>query len=157
VSAASFRLSTEYIMVNLKLVDAFAKYGATPAHRLHSLSAVARDGAMVLGCIAARFQHPSPGVLRYEDSLSQDPARASEAAALGEHLTMARGDNLPVRMIVIVEKPTPEGGASREVHVRTDLIGKVTKFDGQHYVVDFVRSGSPQEAARNLKNKAVNT
>jgi hypothetical protein len=144
-------------MVNLKLVDAFAKYGATPAHRLHSVSAMAPDGAMVLGCSAARFQHPSPGVLRYEDSVSSDPDRASEAAALGQHLTMARGDNLPVRMIVIVEKQQAEGGTTREVHVRTDLIGKVIKFDGSHFIVDFVRSGSPQEAARNLKSRTLST
>jgi hypothetical protein len=144
-------------MVNLKLVDAFAKYGATPAHRLHSLSAMASDGAMVLGCSAARFQHPSPGVLRYEDNLPAEPERASQSAALSEHLTMARGDNLPVRMIVIVEKTQPEGGKTREVHVRTDLIGKVIKFDGQHFIVDFVRSGSPQEATRNLKSKALST
>jgi hypothetical protein len=145
------------IMVNLKLSEAFARYGAAPANRLHSMSAIASDGAMVLGCSAARFLHPSPGVLRYEDSLSSDPGRASEAAALGEHLTMARGDNLPVRMIVIVDKTTPEGGTTREIHTRADLIGKVTKFDGQHYIVEFVRSGSPQEAARKLKSKAAAT
>jgi hypothetical protein len=144
-------------MVNLKLVDAFAKYGATPAHRLHSRSAIASDGSLVLGCSSVRFQHPSPGVLRYEDTVPQDPERESEAAQLGEHLTKARGDNLVVRMIVIVEKAQPQGGTTREVHIRTDLVGKVTKFDGQHYIVDFVRSGSPQEAARNLKQKALAT
>ncbi|MBX5461533.1 MAG: hypothetical protein IRZ28_10655 [Steroidobacteraceae bacterium] len=140
-------------MVNLKLVEAFARYGATPSHRLHSLSAMAADGAMVLGCSAARFHHPSPGVLRYEDTLPEDPERASESAALGEHLTMARGENLPVRMIVIVEKVLPEGKTTREVHIRADLIGKVVQFDGHRYVVDFVRSGSPQEAMRNLNSK----
>jgi hypothetical protein len=155
--AADRRRYEPGIMVNLKLAEAFARYGATPANRLHSMSAIASDGAMVLGCSSARFLHSAPGVLRYEDSLSSDPSRASEAAALGEHLTMARGDNLPVRMIVIVEKATPEGGASREIHTRADLIGKVMKFDGHHYIVEFVRSGSPQEAARKLKAKAPET
>lgn len=144
-------------MVNLKLAEAFAKYGATPANRLYSMSAIASDGAMVLGCSSTRFLHPSPGVLRYEDALSRDPDRASEAAALGEHLTMARGDNLPVRMIVIVDRPLPDGGATREIHIRADLIGKVMKFDGDHYTVEFVRSGSPQEAARKLKSRAPDT
>jgi hypothetical protein len=145
-------------MVNLKLGEAFAKYGATPANRLHSLSAMASDGSLVLGCSAARFLHPSPGVLRYENTLSSDPDRAREAAALGEHLTLARGGNLPVRMIVIVDKPRPEGeGTGREIHIRTDLVGKVMKFDGVHYIVEFVRSGSPQEAARKLKHKALET
>jgi hypothetical protein len=140
-------------MVNLKLAEAFARYGATPASRLHSMSAIASDGAMVLGCSSARFLHAAPGVLRYEDALSSDPSRATEAAALGEHLTKARGENLPVRMIVIVDKALPEGGTTREIHTRADLIGKVLKFDGHHYIVEFVRSGSPQEATRKLKSK----
>jgi len=144
-------------MVNLKLVEAFARYGATPSNRLHSLSAMAPDGAMVLGCCSTRFQHPSPGVLRYEDTLPEDPELAAESAALGEHLTRARGDNLPVRMIVIVEKTLPEGKTTREVHIRADLIGKVIQFDGHHYVVDFVRSGSPQEAMRNLNSRRPHT
>ncbi len=48
-------------MVNLKLVDAFAKYGATPSNRLHSLSAMAPDGSLILGCSAAHFRHPQAG------------------------------------------------------------------------------------------------
>lgn len=131
-------------MMNLNLVDAFAKYGGKPANRLHSVSAIAADGAMILGCSAARFEHPAPGVLRYADKLSRDPSRATEATELGAHLSLALDGKLPVRMIVI----TKEEGASREIHVRSDLVGSVVKFDGDHYIVDFVRAGAPASAAK---------
>jgi hypothetical protein len=133
-------------MLNLSLVDAFAKYGGKPANRLHSLSAMASDGAMILGCAATRFGHPAAGVLRYEDKLSRDPSREAECAALSAHLSLARDGKLPVRMIVIASKPREAGTPTNEIHIRTDLIGSVIKFDGDHYIVDFVRAGAPAKA-----------
>jgi hypothetical protein len=131
-------------MANLSLIDAFAKYGGKPANRLHSLSAMAADGgSMILGCAAKRFLHPQPGVLRYEDKLSRDPSRTAECAALSSHLTLARDGKLPVRMIIIAEKLRPDGSEGREIHVRSDLVGSVVTFDGDHYVIDFVRTGPP--------------
>jgi hypothetical protein len=130
-------------MLNLSLVDAFAKYGGKPANRLHSRSAMASDGAMILGCSSTRFGHPAAGVLRYEDKLSRDPSREAESVALGAHLSLARDGKLPVRMIVISSKPREEGAPTNEIHIRTDLVGSVIKFDGDHYIVDFVRAGAP--------------
>jgi len=113
---------------------------------------MAQDGAMILGCAASRFGHPAPGVLRYEDKLSRDPSRTAESAALGAHLSLARDGNLPVRMIVIAEKLRVEGAAAerREIHVRSDLIGSVVKFDGDHYIVDFVRAGAPAAVVKRV-------
>jgi hypothetical protein len=136
-------------MDNLNLVDAFARYGGKPANRLHSLSAMAADGAMILGCSSTRFRHPAPGVLRYEDTLSRDPSRTAECAALGAHLSLARDGKLPVRMIVIANKVREEGAeSSRSIHIRSDLIGSVVEFDGDHYIVDFVRAGAPAAEKR---------
>ena len=59
--------------------------------------------------------------------------------SLGQHVTKAREANLPIRMIVITEKPSTDEKTTREIHVRTDLIGKVTSFDGERFVIDFVR------------------
>jgi hypothetical protein len=136
-------------MANLNLVDAFAKYGGKPANRLHSMSAMASDGAMILGCSATRFAHPSPGVLRYEDSLSRDPSRVAESAALGSHLSLARDGKLAVRMVIIAEKVRANGAQGRDIHVRPDLIGNIVKFDGDHYIIDFVRVGTPAAAKKN--------
>jgi hypothetical protein len=126
-------------MENLNLADAFAKLGGKAANRLHSMSAIAADGAVILSCLTSRFAHPARGVLRYEDRLSRDSSRPVEAGSLGQHLTLARDGNLPIRMIVITEKPRPTGNPTRSIHVRADLVGKVTQFDGDHFIVDFVR------------------
>jgi hypothetical protein len=142
-------------MTTLSLVDAFAKYGAKPANRLHSMSAMAEDGAMILGCWATRFGHPAAGVLRYEDNLSRETNRVAEAAALGAHLKLAHEGKLPVRIIILAEKPRPEGTVKREIHIRSDLIGSVVQFDGDHYVVDFVRAVAPAETARPKQTQRV--
>jgi hypothetical protein len=132
-------------MGNVNLLEAFATFGGKPANRLHSVSAMSADGTeMILGCSAARFGHPARGVLRYEDRLSRDAERPAEKASLGEHLTKARDGNLPIRMIVITETAeAATGKVSRDIHVRVDLVGKVTEFDGDHFIVDFVRTAAP--------------
>jgi hypothetical protein len=125
--------------MNLTLVDAFSRFGATPISRLRSLSAIALDGAVVLNCSQQYFGHPSAGVLRYEDRLSRASPRApKETALLGEHLSLARDGDLPVRMIVaIVADSGKKTGYG--YHVRPDLVGKVVKFDGDHFMIDFAR------------------
>jgi len=130
-------------MENLNLADAFAKFGGKAANRLSSVSAMAADGALILGCSAARFAHPSRGVLRYEDKLSRDPEGSNEWKALGTHLALARDGKLPVRMIVIAEKADATGKVKRDIHVRADLVGNVVEFDGDHFIVDFVRAQEP--------------
>jgi len=122
--------------MNLSLIDAFGKFGAKPSNRLRGLSAIASDGAMVLNCQYEHFAHRSPGVLRYEDKLSREPTDSKDSQLLGQHLTLARDGALPVRMVVtsvVAEK------SGRRCHVRPDLVGKVVEFDGDRFVVDFVR------------------
>jgi hypothetical protein len=47
-------------------------------------------------------------------------------------------------MIVITQKPeAATGKVTREIHVRVDLIGKLIEFDGEKFVIDFVRSVEP--------------
>jgi hypothetical protein len=123
--------------MNLSLIDAFAKFGAKPGNRVRGLSAMAADGALVLNCSKAHFGHPSQGVLRYEDRLSREPADTRESALLNQHLTLARDGALPVRMIVTSIAAGERG--TRSFHVRSDLIGKVVKFDGDHFIIDFTR------------------
>ena len=130
-------------MMNLTLIDAFGRFGAKPASRLGSLSAMAADGAMVLNCSPAHFGHPARGVLRYESRISAAQAESKVVTSLSEHLTRARDGALPVRMIV-TSPERESGGRTGGHHVRPDLIGKVVEFDGDHFVVDFTRP----EAAR---------
>ncbi len=130
-------------MMNLSLFDAFGKFGAKPASRLGSLSAMATDGAMVINCRLAHFSRPGRGVLRYETCLSAAQAGAGVVRTLSEHLTQARDGDLPVRMVVTFPEREKSGKAGG-YYVRPDLVGKVAQFDGDRFVIDFTR---PQAAA----------
>src|SRR5215469_4459022 len=96
--------------MNLSLIDAFGRFGAKPANRLRARSAMAADGSMVLNCFPPHFGHPRPGVLRYEDRLSREPADSNDSDLLGQHLTQARDGVLLVRMIVSVVTDDKRGG-----------------------------------------------
>ena len=133
------------------LVDAFGKFGAKPRNRVFSLSAMAADGAMVLNCSKTCFAHPSRGVLRYEDRLSREPADSKESELLSQHLTLARDGALPVRMVVTSIAADDRG--SRSFHVRSDLIGKLVKFDGDHFIIDFTRHEEMRPAAVSARHK----
>jgi hypothetical protein len=124
--------------MHLSLIEAFGKFGSKPTDRLRALSAMAADGAMVLNCSPAYFGHPEQGVLRYEDRLSREAATTKRAELLSQHLTLARDAALPVRMIVTASAESRKKGGGG-CHVRSDLIGKVVKFDGDHFIVDFTR------------------
>jgi len=123
--------------MNLSLIDAFGRFGAKPASRLGSLSAISADGAMVLNCLPAHFGHPARGVLRYETRLSAAQAESKVITTLSEHLTRARDEDLPVRMIVTF--PLRENSKAGGHHVRPDLVGKIVEFDGDRFVIDFTR------------------
>lgn len=123
--------------MNLSLTDAFDRFRAKPSNRFSSLSAIAADGAMVLACASTKFNHPAPGVLRYEDRLSKEAPDSKDNRLLGQHLVLARDGELPIRMVVIAAPTNKSGG--RTFHIRPDLLGKLVKFDGDHFVVDFMR------------------
>jgi len=132
--------------MNLSLVDAFRAFGAKPNSRLKCASAMAEDGAMVLNCTYAHFGHPARGVLRYEDRLSRETAHPEESRRLSEHLTLARDGELPIRMVV-TSRVEENATGPRSFYVRPDLTGKVVKFDGDHFIVDFTLLEETQPVA----------
>lgn len=106
-------------------------------HGARSLSAIAEDGSIVLTCEYPYFVRSTPGVLRYHDTLTRSVENARSSRELGEHLTLARDGERVVRLVVV--SPARNAQAQRRVHVRSDLVGKVTEFDGDNFVVDFTR------------------
>ncbi|MGH8217156.1 MAG: hypothetical protein ACREUT_01095 [Steroidobacteraceae bacterium] len=124
--------------MNLNLTEAFGRFGAKPHVGAGSTSAIAADGAVVLACSRGSFRHPAAGVLRYEDRLAKDDDRPKDVELLARHLTLALDAALPIRMVVVTstDKNKPRG---RSFDVRPDLIGKVVKFDGEHFIIDFRR------------------
>jgi hypothetical protein len=127
--------------MNLSLTEAFGRFGAKPSNRPGSHSAIAVDGALVLECSRGIFRHPSTGVLRYEGRLSSDSG-SRDTESLAEHLTLARDGALPIRMVVAREINSRNGTPIHRFDVRPDLLGKVVKFDGDHFIVDFTRMRS---------------
>ena len=130
-------------MASLNLVDAFAKFGAKAGVRAQS--AIAADGAIVLNCASSYFGHHAEGVLRYQDRLSREAEKARGTVQLGEHLTRALDESLPVRPVIVSRTAMRGGKSSRTVHVRADLVGKVTSFDGDLFIVDFRRIPEPEK------------
>jgi hypothetical protein len=117
--------------------EAFARYQATPVKR-SSLSALAQDGALVISCW--NFGVTSHGdAMQYRDSFSQwEEGNAPAGALLREHLNAAVRDNLAVRLIVA--HPATKGTrVAKYFHVRPDVVGRVVSFDGDEFVLEFVR------------------
>lgn len=135
--------------MNLSLTDAFDRFRAKPSNRFSSLSAIAADGAIVLACSSTNFNHPARGVLRYEDRLSKEAPDSKDNRLLGQHLVLARDGELPIRMVVIAAPTNKSGG--RTFHIRPDLLGKLVKFDGDHFVVDFMRPSTGEVPTKRRK------
>lgn len=125
--------------MNLSLAEAFGKFGAKPGNRPGSRSAIAADGALVLECSRGIFRHPSGGVLRYEGRLSGD-IDSRDIEALVRHLTLARDGALPIRMVLAREIPNKNSRPVLSFAIRPDLLGKIVKFDGDHFIIDFTRA-----------------
>lgn len=128
-------------MADLNLSEAFGLYKTKPQGR--GRSAVTNDGSLVVSCWYAGFRRSQPGVLRYEEDLSEATGPAAENLRL--HLADALAKELSVRLVVAMEQPQykrvegqdEERPSRTAFHARKDLLGRVTSFDGQKVVIDF--------------------
>lgn len=136
-------------MPNLTYSDAFAAYGAKLANRMWAYSAKAADGSLVLSCWSHKFSYPVKGTMRYADRLSRWRINAPGKRLLIEHLTEAHEARLPVRLVIatttrpdVVDAGDDASTIPKTFHVREDLVGRVTRFDGDEYELDFARAGA---------------
>jgi len=129
-------------MSELNLLEAFWRYKVKPSVRARS--AVTEDRALVLSCSYSRFHRAQSGTMKYEEDLSGDTG--ATAALLRSHLADALTNELEIRLIVatpVEHRPSletpPEAArpARTSFHARKDLVGRVTFFDGQRFVVEF--------------------
>jgi hypothetical protein len=132
-------------MNHLSMDRAFATFGADAAGQQRPLSATATDGSLVLVCRTGGFSRPGVGVLRYTAQLSTSRAPPSRLAALRLHINDALAAGTAVRLIIQTLKI---GQSSGKTHVRPDLVGKVTGFNGDEYTVDFSRPLPPPSEPR---------
>lgn len=125
------------------LLEAFARYKVKSSTRARS--ALTSDRDLVLSCFYTRFQRAGVGVLRYEEDLAADTG--SVATLLRTHLAEAVKSELDVKVIIAMatqrpsSKETISTGPIRSprmsFHPRMDLIGRVTFFDGNRFMVEF--------------------
>ena len=134
-------------MNEVNLLDAFSSYKVKPTGKARS--ALTNDRALVLSCAYARFQPAESGIMKYEEDLSG--LTDSAATLLRTHLADALTNELEIRLIVAIpvkRAPSleltaePNRPARTSFHARKDLVGRVTFFDGQRFVVEFRKGAS---------------
>lgn len=136
-------------MNEINLMEAFGSYKTKPTRRVRS--AMTSEGALVVSCWYAGFHRAELDILRYEEDLS---SKAGEITGiLRAHLSEAKEHDYHVHLIVAVEAPEPkpvdrgEAASQRSAHTtyytRKDLVGRVTSFDGQRFVIDFRKAEVP--------------
>lgn len=129
-------------MNETNLQEAFGHYKVRPARRARS--AMTQQGDLVISCWYAGFKKAQVEILRYEEDLSG--ATSEIAQALRVHLAEALSSECEVRVIVAVETTSPKTDSGTAAAVRTtyyarkDLVGRVSSFDGERFVVDFRRT-----------------
>lgn len=134
-------------MQGLHLTDAFARYKAKLKNPNWAVSAISDDGAVVISCWAHYFRSAREGALLYVDSLSRWKGHNKAGNdLLREHLAEAFKEQLPVRLVIAhaaVPAAVEHGGDASKIKktfsIKPELTGKVTKFDGDAFEIEFRR------------------
>lgn len=133
-------------MASIGFVEAFAHFDAKLVNKNWAVSALAKDGALVLSCWTQYFGTLNGGVLRYTDRLSRWTGNDAGRNLLAEHLKTAFSEERIVRMVVataknptLVEKVSDASKIRKTFHVRDDVVGRLTEFDGDNFVIAFAR------------------
>ena len=131
-------------MANLGFVEAFSNFGAKLDNPMWAVSAIAKDGSLVLSCWAHYFKSGGKGVLLYFDSLGRWNGNELGNNLLKAHISKAFSECLLVRMVVATATDTnaidyghDASKVKKTFHVRNDVVGKVIKFDGDNFVIEF--------------------
>jgi hypothetical protein len=133
-------------MTKLGFVEAFAKFGAKLDNPMWAVSAITDDGAIVISGWAHYFKSGGRGVLLYVDSLSRWRGNDLGNKLLEAHLSKAFAEKLLVRMVVAtaedpraVEREPDASKIKKTFHVLENQVGRVTEFDGNHFIIEFHR------------------
>ena len=138
-------------MDSVSLDIAFSRLGAD-IPRGRPLCVTARDGSLVMVCQSSGFNRPGAGVLRYSAVLSKLSGVRAHITALRETLNTAAAAHTPIRLIIQTSRAD---GDSNRIHIRADLIGSVSAFDGDAFSVDFVRivEEAPEPPSRGRRKR----
>jgi hypothetical protein len=123
---------------------AFATFGARPKNVGWASSAIAGDGSLLLSCWKLFLKQQPEGLLRYKDHLARwvrknDPGKK----LLREHLEQAIAGELDLRLVVATPKNAVSviagkyDGTRSTFSAHEEFVGKIVKFDGNKFVIDF--------------------
>ena len=133
-------------MDNPGFVEAFSQLGAKLDNPMWAVSALTNEGAFVISGWAHYFRSGGKGVLLYVDSLSRWIGNELGKKLLESHLSKAFAEKLPVRMVVAtaedpdaVEREPDASKIKKSFHVPQNQVGRITEFDGNHFVIEFRR------------------
>lgn len=128
-------------MSKLTLTKAFAHYGATLRNVQWAVSDIA-DDHLVVSLWAHKFRKIAPGVLAYKDRLSRWSGPGN--TLFQQHLQQAVRDKLLVQVVMVrtndteaVDQGVDASTISKRFFVRDDLIGQVTRYDGDDFLIEF--------------------
>jgi hypothetical protein len=131
-------------MGNLNLNEAFAEYGAKLINPQWAVSAMTDDG-VVMSCWAHYFKQSDDG-MRYEDTLSRWSGNTAGNKLCRQHVADAFNNKLPVRLVIataddtaVVDSGNDASKVKKTFHARPDMIGRITHFDGDTFIIDFQR------------------
>jgi hypothetical protein len=126
-------------MPSLSLTSAFRRYGATLTNPQWAVSAINSDGELVVSCWR-HYLKGKQGKLFYVDRLSRWAGNTAGNNLLREHLERAIEENLPVRLVEVIDSGADASQVSKSFGVREDLIGRVVRFDGDQFEFEFTRA-----------------
>lgn len=129
-------------MKKITMTQAFAAYNAPIRNPGWAFSAIAQDGSLVFSCWEFLFYKLPGRPLRYEDDLSRWANQRSINRAR-EDLQLAFENDRDVRVVVAntkdakVKANLTNARGKSTFSVRPDLVGKVTTFNGNWFIIDF--------------------
>jgi hypothetical protein len=126
-------LKTVVSRQKLGIAAAFKIYDAKLTSSRWAVSAIAHDGALVVSCSEAHFHKG----MRYVDALSRwGDDNPTGRDLMRRHLDQAQREDKIVRL-VIAHGAQSGVRAAEYFHVRPDLVGRVTAFDGDSFTIEF--------------------
>jgi hypothetical protein len=135
-------------MGKMTLTDAFRRYGAELANVQWAVSSVSRDNELVISLWSHYFgpNEGPPRTLRYTDRLSRWQGNRPGNNLLRSHLERAAVEQMSIRAVIartprteVVDNGEDASNIPKTFIVRPDLIGSLSTFDGDQYIIDFVR------------------
>ncbi len=132
-------------MASLNLTTAFNRYGARLTNPQWAVSAISSSGDLVVSCWT-HYLRPDDGKLTYVDRLSRWSGNSAGNNLMREHLERAVAEDLKVRLVKattsdteLVDSGGDASGAKNTFGVREDVVGRVTSFDGDEFIIEFVK------------------